>query len=293
MAIEERDLHSGYMTTGHEWNGIKELNTPVPGVVYFFLWLTLAFAVIYWLLMPAWPLGLTYTKGFLRVDQRTAVAATLKDAALERAAWTDRIEKSGYREIQTDAGLMRIVRQTGHALFADNCAACHGADAKGRAGFPNLTAGAWLWGGDADAIAETLRVGINSDHAKSRVSQMLAFGRDGLLKRSEIEDVAAYVLSLSATGDAAKSPSTAIVAGKNLFAANCVGCHGDDAKGKRDVGGPDLTDANWLYGGGEASVFASIYNGRQGHMPTWEKRLTPVQRKVLALYVLDLGVKAK
>ena len=129
------------------------------------------------------------------------------------------------------------------------------------------------------------------------------FFRDGLrdkrvalrsgMKRSEIEELAAYVLSLSATGDAAKALPSATAAGQKLFAANCVGCHGDDAKGKHDVGGPDLTDAIWLYGGGEASVFASIYNGRQGHMPTWEKRLTSVQRRILVLYVLDLGARPK
>ena len=169
MALDERDPHTGYMTTGHEWNGIKELNTPVPRVVYFFLIVTALFSVIYWVLMPAWPLGLTYTKGLLGIDQRTTVTESLKRAASEREAWTRRIGTESYQAIQNDPKLMTIVRQTGRTLFGDNCAACHGFDAKGGKGFPNLTTASWLWGGDPETIAETIRVGINSAHPNTRV----------------------------------------------------------------------------------------------------------------------------
>src|SRR5215470_6742874 len=200
MAIEERDDHTGYMLTGHEWNGITELNTPVPRIVYFFLIVTALFAVGYWILMPAWPLGTTYTKGLLGVDQRTTVVAALKQAALDRAAWTTRIEQAGFAEIQGDPGLMNIVRQTGRTLFGDKCAVCHGRDAGGGKGFPNLTTSSWLWGGTPEAIVETIRVGINSAHPDSRSSQMLAFGRDGMLPRTDIENVVAYVRSLSNPG---------------------------------------------------------------------------------------------
>ena len=134
MAVEERDPHTGYMTTGHEWNGIKELNTPVPRPVYFFLIVTALFAVVYWMLMPAWPLGVTYTKGLLGIDQRTTVDESLKQAALERSVWTKRIETESFKEIQADPRLMDTVRQTGRTLFGDNCAACHGSDAQGGKG---------------------------------------------------------------------------------------------------------------------------------------------------------------
>ena len=136
MAVEERDPYTGYMTTGHEWNGIKELNTPVPRPVYFFLIVTALFAVIYWILMPAWPLGVTYTKGLLGIDQRNTVAESLKLAALERGAWTERIEAESFKDIQADPRLMDMVRQTGRTLFGDNCAACHGSNAQGRQGIP-------------------------------------------------------------------------------------------------------------------------------------------------------------
>jgi len=288
MSVEERDPHTGYLTTGHEWNGITELNTPVPRVVYFFLIVTALFALGYWVLMPAIPLGVSYTKGLLGIDQRTTVAERLKEAALDRSTWTSRIETESYKGIQADPALMRTVRQTGRTLFRDNCAACHGATAKGGKGFPNLTTASWLWGGDADAIAETIRVGINSNHPKTRTSQMLAFGRDGVLPAKDIDNVVAYVRTLSDPAAGKDVAPEVIAAGKAIFDANCTSCHGNDGKGSTQVGAPDLTDQNWIYGGDADSITATVWGGRQGHMPTWEGRLSPVERKILTLYLLDL-----
>src|SRR3990167_7310563 len=113
MAIGERDPHTGHMTTGHEWSGIKELNTPVPKVVFFFLIATALFSVVYWLLMPAWPIGLSYTKGLLGIDQRKTVAERGEEATAERAAGTQRRAALDYGAVQGDEKLMSIVRQTG------------------------------------------------------------------------------------------------------------------------------------------------------------------------------------
>jgi cytochrome c oxidase cbb3-type subunit 3 len=285
MAIEERDPHTGYLTTGHEWNGIKELNTPVPRAVYFFLIVTALFAAGYWVLMPAWPLGWTYTKGLLGIDQRTSVSQSLQQAALDRRQWADRIAQDDFASLQRDSMVMTAVRESGRALFGDNCAACHGSAAKGGPGYPPLTTISWLWGGTPEAIAETVRVGINSTHPQTRVSQMPAFGRDGVLQRNEVESVVAYVRSLSHGSDA---PAAAIAAGKEVFANNCASCHGDNARGNAEVGAPDLTDASWIYGGSSGAIYATVFGGRQGHMPTWESRLSLVERKLLALYLMDL-----
>jgi len=188
MAIE-RDPVTGRLTTGHEWNGIKELDTPVPRPVYFFLVVTTLFCIGYWLLMPAWPLGTTFTRGLLGADERAHVTAAVAEAARDRAGWTARFERADFAAIQADPRLMAIMRETGRTLFGDNCAMCHGRDGAGGPGFPSLRRGTPLWGAAPEEIAETLRVGINSTHPESRVAQMPAFGRDGILKRAEIEAV--------------------------------------------------------------------------------------------------------
>ena len=288
MADSARDPVTGTMTTGHEWNGIEELDTPIPRVVLFFLTVTTLFAIGYWLLMPAWPLGVTYTKGLLGIDQRQVVTEQVRDAAAERANWTARIDKASFAEIAADPQLMRHVRDTGRTLFEDNCAVCHGVQGKGGPGFPNLAAGSWLWGGSPEAIAQTIRVGINGTSKDTRSAQMMAFGRDGILPREQVLAVASYVRSLSGQKlDAAEQAR--VPAGKEVFAANCVACHGENAKGQHDLGAPDLTDASWIYGGDLQSVVNSIHGGRQGHMPSWEGRLSPTDIKLLALYVGTLG----
>jgi cytochrome c oxidase cbb3-type subunit 3 len=289
MATEKLDSVTGRMTTGHEWNGIEELNTPVPRVVFFFLAAATLFAIVYWLLMPAWPLGWTYTKGLLGIDQREVVTRQVEEATAERgASWMEKVTTADYAETLGDETLMRHVRETGRTLFVDNCAACHGVNATGGPGFPDLAAKAWLWGGEPETIEETIRVGINSTNEDTRISQMLAFGRDGMLSREQIGDVVAYVRSLSAegtqTGDAAQ-----LSAGEEIFAANCASCHGDDAKGMHEVGAPDLTDNHWIYGGDVQSIYSTVYSGRQGHMPNWGGRLTPADIRILSLYVHSLG----
>lgn len=282
MSGGERDPVTGHMTTGHEWNGIKELNTPVPRAVWFFLITTFLFSVFWWVLMPAWPLGHTYTKGLLGIDQRQVVKEDLRRAAEKASAWRMEVARRDYAGIQTDPALMQQVRRHGAVLFGDNCAACHGPGGAGGPGFPALAAGAWLWGGAPEVLAETIRVGINSDHPESRISQMPAFGRDQLLARADILAVIAHVRSLSGTGPG--SP-----AGSELFAANCAACHGEDAKGMVEMGAPNLTDPTWIYGGSEQSLFTTLFHGRQGHMPRWDQRLSDLDRKVLALYVADLA----
>lgn len=289
MAVRERDPVSGHMTTGHEWNGIKELNTPVPRVAWLFLIATALFGVLFWILMPAWPLGTHYTRGLLGVDQKHDVAHKLDASAARKAGWADRIAALDVPAIRADPALMAIVREDGHRLFGDNCAACHGVTAKGGEGFPDLTDADWLWGnGDAQAVAHTIEVGVNSGAPDARVSQMLAFGRDGILDNDAILAVTDYVLALSDPA-AARGRAASVKAGARIFADNCAACHGPDGHGNPELGIPNLSDRHWLYGGDAQSVYTSIYGGRQGVMPAWGERLSPVERKILTAYVLDLG----
>jgi len=287
MAVEERDDHTGHATTGHEWNGIKELNTPVPRPVLFFLAVTFLFSVGYWILMPTWPLGTTFTKGLLHADQQASVDTVLREAAASRQAWTKRISALPVEKIRADKALMARVRETGHSLFGDNCAACHGKDAMGGPGFPNLTTASWLWGGEPNAMAETIRVGINASHPDTRVSQMPAFGSAGMLKPSEFENVVSYVQNLSDPAVGKATPRAALSNGHDVFVANCASCHGANAKGDQKAGAPDLTDRHWIYGGDRESISTTVWGGRQGYMPSWEGRLSEVDRKIILLYLLD------
>jgi len=162
----------------------------------------------------------------------------------------------------------------------------NGQDAKGGPGFPNLTTSTWLWGGKPEQIFETIRVGINSAHPDTHTSQMPAFGRDQMLPGPDVIKAASYVYSLSHP-DAKNVEPGNVEAGKAIFAANCVACHGDDAKGNPELGAPDLTDKLWIYGGNLQTIDTTIWGGRQGHMPSWESRLSALDRKILTLYLLD------
>lgn len=291
MKTEDRDPVSGHETTGHEWNGIKELDTPVPRGVLIFLIVTHIFAVLWWFLMPTWPLGSTYTQGLLDTDQHEIVEANLRQAAAERAAWVSQIESASFEEIRANEQLMAIVRETGHQLFGDNCAACHGVDGTGGAGYPNLTDEDWLWGGSPETIAETMRVGINSMHDEARFAQMPAFGRDQMLDRSQVRNVAAYVYSLSNPDYSTEETIERIEAGREVFATTCAACHGENGTGMQEVGAPNLADDYWIYGGDLQTIVTTVHGGRQGHMPTWDERLTEAEIKILALYVHSLAVE--
>jgi len=288
MSVGERDKVTGQMTTGHEWNGIKELNTPVPRPVYFFLITMGGFAILWTVLMPSWPGINGYFRGLLGADQRAAVTQTVVDAQAQRLPWTSRIDSEDFAAIQADPALMTIVRQTGAALFGDNCAACHGSNAQGGPGFPNLTDAPTMWGEDPETIAETIRVGINGTSPETRYAQMLAFGREQMLPRADIDAVVTYVETLSQPGLRATADAAQLAAGGEIFAANCAACHGENAKGMTDTGAPNLTDSYWTYGGDRASIRQSVYHGRTGTMPSWEGRLSPTDIKLLTLYVLDL-----
>ncbi len=288
MSIGERDPFTGHQTTGHEWNGIKELNTPVPRPVYFFLITMGVFALGWTLLMPSWPYGTGYFKGLLGVDQKQEVAKSIEEATAERANWMTRIEKANLAQIQSDGDLMRTVREDGRTLFGDNCAACHGANARGNKGFPNIAESPMLWGDDPQTVLQTVTVGINGADPNTRVSQMLAFGRDGMLTQEQVSLLAGFVTSLSDPAMVTDKNKEDITKGKDLFVTNCVACHGKDAKGLVESGAPNLTDQYWIYGGSRGDIYQTIFSGRQGHMPSWGARLTPAQIKIITLYLLDL-----
>jgi len=272
-------------TTGHEWDGITELNKPLPKWWLYVFYATIVWAVGYWLLMPAWPLVSSYTTGWLGYSQRESVAEELDQAKAAKSRFRQQIAGSDLAAINADPELLSFALAGGEAAFGDNCAPCHGRGAQGAFGYPNLRDDSWLWGGSLDAIHQTIEHGIRADDPKTRTSQMPAFGRMGLLNATQVNDVAEFVLSLSGrTYDKA-----AVERGSKIFADNCAPCHGKGGKGNQTLGAPDLTDELWLYGGEKTTVAETIINSRNGVMPAWAGRLDPETIKELAIYVHSLG----
>jgi cytochrome c oxidase cbb3-type subunit 3 len=285
MSSTEKDVVTGRDTTGHEWDGIKELNTPLPRWwVYVFI-ATVVWSFGYWVVYPAWPGIAGYTRGLIGYSSRAELSGTMTAAADARRVWTDRIAAASVQEIAADPELLAYSVAGGRTLFAENCAPCHGAGGQGAPGYPNLADDSWMWGGDLAAIEQTVRYGVRSGHEQARISEMPRFGTDGLLDRGQISDVADYVLSLSGTA----ADAAAVQRGATIYAENCAACHGETAGGNRELGAPALNDAIWLYGGDRASVLQQVTAPRHGVMPTWSGRLDDVSLKLLSVYVHSLG----
>ena len=286
----EKDAITGQETTGHEWDGLKELNTPLPKWWLYVMYASIAFAVVWWVLYPSWPWVNSYFPGILGYHQRLALDERMAEVATARGAITKRLADASLAQIAGDQELSAIAFAGGQAAFNDNCAPCHGLGGAGQGNYPSLADDSWLWGGTLDQIQQTIRFGIRSGHPDARFNEMPAFGADQLLDRGQIDDVATYVLSLSGHAPAqSQDEAAAIKSGAVLFADQCAACHGENGKGSEDLGAPDLTDDIWLYGGTKADVVRQIYRPRQGVMPAWEGRLDPVTIKSLAIYVHSLG----
>jgi cytochrome c oxidase cbb3-type subunit 3 len=274
-------------TTGHEWDGIEELNTPLPRWWLWTFYACIVWAFGYWLLYPAIPLVSSFTQGALGWHSRSAVVTDLEGLKTLRAPMNAKIDAASLADIEKSPELLSFARAQGSAAFAVNCSPCHGAGAQGFKGYPNLNDDDWLWGGTLDSIHTTLLHGIRWDADKdTRVSMMPAFGRDGILKPAEISTVADYVRSLS---DLPVEKGADLALGKTIFATNCAACHGENGEGNQDMGAPKLNDKVWLYGADKAVIMERITLGGGGIMPAWSARLEPATIKSLAVYVHTLG----
>ena len=283
----ERDSVSGVDTTGHEWDGLKELNNPLPRWWLWVFIITIIWSVGYWVIYPAWPTLSGHTRGSAGWTQYRQLKDTQSEIMARRAKYLDRFSKMNIADVNKDPELYEFALAGGAQAFRENCAACHGTGAAGRKGYPNLNDDDWLWGGSLDDIYKTIRVGVNSTHADHRGTQMPAFGRDHLLTPDQVNDVTQYVMNLHKGDNAEKTPATE--RGAALFETNCSSCHGKAGEGNQQVGAPRLNDDIWLYGGDEDSVHNTLTNAHLGVMPTWEGRLDDDTIKELAIYVHSLG----
>ncbi|WP_137157393.1 cytochrome-c oxidase, cbb3-type subunit III [Rhizobium sp. FKL33] len=283
MAEKQIDELSGVETTGHEWDGIKELNNPMPRWWVYTFYATIVWAIGYTIAFPAWPLISDATRGVLGYSSRGELAQEVSVASEAQKVFIDKISATPVADIPKDAALNEFAMNGGAAAFKVNCAPCHGSGAQGGPGFPNLNDNDWLWGGKIDDIYATIQHGIRSEDPDTRASEMPAFAE--MLQPQEIKQVAAYVVSLTGTpADAAM-----VEPGKQLFADNCASCHGENAEGNREFGAPNLADAIWLKGEGEEAVIRQVNAPKHGMMPAWGGRLSDATIKQLAVYVHALG----
>lgn len=285
----DRDDVSGTDTTGHEWDGIRELDTPLPRWWLYIFYACIAAAVVYWVLMPAWPLVNGYTKGVLNWSDRRNVAAEVQTLQASRAPMFERLARASSSDLANDPELQEFARAAGESVFGDNCQTCHGAGGAGAPGYPVLADDVWLWGGSLDEIEQTIRVGIRSGHADAHISQMPAFGRDRMLNAAQIDDVTEYVISMSAARRRLDPNAQAAARGAQIYGEQCAACHGATGAGDRAVGAPSLTDDVWLYGGSREEIRRQIELGRNGVMPTWERRFDAGTIRALAYYVHQMG----
>ena len=267
---KRRDVGAG-PKTGHVWDGdLEEYNNPLPRWWLGLFIITIIFSLIYLVLYPG--LG-----NFAGVKGWTQTGEHAKDVADAEARFNQHlsgIESSSIEALSHNDKAMRTARN----LFGLYCSTCHGSDARGAKGFPNLTDNDWLWGGSPDTIQQTISGG--------RAGVMPPWGP--VLGPQGVNEVAAYVVSLSG----GKAPAELLEAGKTKFATFCVACHGVDGKGNQALGAPNLTDDIWLYGGSYDAVRETIANGRTNQMPAHTELLGPVKVKLMAAYVLSLSQPA-
>ncbi len=285
MSDKHIDEVSGVATTGHEWDGIRELDNPMPRWWVWTFYATIVWAIGYTIAYPAWPLLTDATKGVLGYSSRVEIRNELAAADAAKQKYVEAVQAKTVSEIEADAPLREFAIAAGAAAFRVNCVQCHGSGAEGSQGYPNLNDDDWLWGGSPEQIHQTITHGIRfAADDDTHVSDMPAFGE--MLEPRQIAEVSAYAASLS--GSTVKDPSM-VEPGRQLYADNCASCHGEDGKGNRDLGAPNLTDAIWLYGAGEEAIAAQVRSPRLGVMPAWGARLGDVKVKELAVFVHSLG----
>ena len=286
MSDREIDEITGINTTGHEWDGIKELDNPMPRWWLWTFYACILYSIGYIIYYPAIPLLEDSTLGISGETVRGNLKQELATAKAEKANLVSQIAESDLATIRNDENLFRFAVAGGASAYKVYCSQCHGSGGQGASGFPNLNDDDWLWGGDLDAIYTSIKHGIRNDEDDdARDSIMPAFGRDEILALDEIKAVTQYVLSVSN-----QEHEAALAAiGEEVFSDSCAACHGENAAGDRELGAPNLADAISLYGNNKTLIEAQISQPKHGVMPPWQQRLSDETIKQLTIYVHSKG----
>jgi len=280
----DKDDVTGIETTGHDWDGIKELNNPLPRWWLWTFYATVVWGIGYTIAFPAWPLINSATSGLLGYSTRGEVAEQIAAVDARNAEVSARLASADLSTLAPDDPAYRYGVAGGASVFLANCSQCHGSGAAGAVGYPNLLDDDWLWGGSLDEIEYTVRHGIrNEADADARWTEMPAYG--DVFEKEEIAAAAEYVLSISGQeNDAALAEQGGV-----LFQETCAACHGAAGEGIREFGAPRLSDAIWLYGGDRETLTETITYARFGVMPPWGQRLDEAEIKAVTLYLHQLG----
>lgn len=282
----EKDSAPETLIRSHEWDGIQEMDNPLPRWWLYVFYASVAVSILYYVLYPAIPFFNSHTTGTLDYTARKALDASMAEAAAAQAGFIKQISARTPADIVADPNLLNFALAGGKAVFAENCTPCHGAGGAGQPGFPSLADDTWLWGGTLDSIMQTVRHGVRwQQDADTRMSEMPRFGADGLLNPAQIADVSQYVLSLTN----AATDAEAAKRGTAIFAEQCAVCHGAKGEGNQELGAPQLNDAVWLYGGTLKDVLSQVSAPHHGVMPAWQSRLDDPTIKMLTVYVHSLG----
>jgi len=281
----EKDSLTGTDTTGHEWDGLKELNTPLPKWWLYLFYATIAFALVWVVIYPAFPIS--GARGVSGYTARSALGPVLEAERARQEPMFARLRAATPQQIAADPELRGFAVAGGRIAFANNCAPCHGSGGQGaEGGYPILVDDDWLWGGSYAAIKHTIEHGIrNADSPDARASAMPRFLATGALNIQQINDVAEYVMAMSGGG----TDAAAQARGRPLYADNCAACHGPAGEGNKELGAPRLSDKVWLYGSDKAALVQSISYSRAGVMPAWKGKLDPAVINMLTVYVHSLG----
>lgn len=284
MTEKHIDDLTGTQTTGHEWDGIKELNTPLPRWWLWTFYGTIVFAAGYTIAYPAWPLISSATTGVLGYSSRATLDVDLAAAKAAQGDLVAKVAETPVADILADENLARFARAGGKSLFKVYCSQCHGTGATGSVGYPNLNDDEWIWGGTIEQVHQTIAHGVRSADPDTRYNIMPNFAGDEILTPEQIDSVALQVASFSNIEGGVASPE-----GQLVYAENCAACHGETGQGLVDLGGPSLNDQVWLYQGTLEGIKAQLAAPRHGVMPSWTDRLGDTAIKQLAVYVHGLG----
>lgn len=280
------DTTTGIETTGLEWDGLKELNNPLPKWWVIIFLICCIWAIFYWIIFPSWPIYFSEgerggTRGVIGWTQYNKLDEEISKIKELKKDYLEVFRENSYEEIFKNEKIYAFSIAGGKSAFKNYCSTCHGIGGEGRIGYPNLNDDDWIWGGSIEKIEQTIKFGIRADHENTRYSEMPSF--IDIFTEKQIEELATYIVKLNKNENIESSTD-------ELFKESCGTCHLENGRGNQEIGGPNLVDSIWLYSNGEIfEIMNQLKNPKHGNMPAWVERLNEDTIRQISIYVYSLG----